>query len=154
VPGRDYQHHIELFANSIQFKQSFLHPTQPIEFRLYGLDSTGGAWAIDNFALIAGLVSVPTFDLPPKPQPQVFTTVEGNATGPFNLTTGAIDPNGDPMAISTVGISSGSGVLTRRPDKQYVFTPAAGVASAQLSFTIMDRWGLQTSSTVTVNVVA
>jgi hypothetical protein len=152
APGQDYQHHVERFASSVQFAQSFLHPTQPIEFRLYGLDAAGGSWAIDDFALIAGLVSPAKFDLPPKTQPQLVTTVSGNATLPFNPTAGATDPNGDPIAISAGPAATSAGVLTRNAAGQYLFTPEAGTTgNVPLSFTIMDRWGLTTTATVTVN---
>ena len=97
-------------------------PTQPIEFRLYGLDSDGGSWAIDNFALIAGLVSPATFDLPPTAPPQVITTI-GDATPPSIRRPAPADPDGDPLAISERRRSRGDGRHDAKADGQYVFLP-------------------------------
>ena len=46
-----------LFDKTLLIAKSLLHPNEHVEFRLYGLDSEGGSWSIDDFALIAGTSS-------------------------------------------------------------------------------------------------
>lgn len=149
-PGADYQHHRVIFDDSVRF--SFIHPTEGIEFRLYGLDATGnGSWRIDNFALIAGLVSPADFNAPPVLPPFSFAVDLGGAAvvDPIGRTT---DANGDPVDVVNVSAPAGAGTLVRSGNV-FVFTPAAGApATVPLTFTVADRWGATVTTVVTANV--
>ena len=149
-PSGDFQHHRVIFEDSIRF--SFIHPTEGIEFRLYGLDATGnGSWRIDNFALIAGVVQPGVFNLPPVLPPFSFAVDLGGsaAVDPIDRTT---DANGDPVDVVGVSVPAGAGSVVRSGNV-FVFTPAVGAAgSVPLTFTVADRWGATVTMVVTAQV--
>ena len=149
-PGADFKHHRVIFEDSVRF--SFIHPTEGIEFRLYGLDATGnGSWRIDNFALIAGLVSPAVFNAPPVLPPFLFDVDLGGSAvvDPIGRAT---DANGDPVDVVDFSAPTGLGSLVRSGNV-FVFTPAAGTgAEVPLTFTIADRWGATVTTVVTARV--
>ncbi|HSL32826.1 MAG TPA: Ig-like domain-containing protein, partial [Candidatus Limnocylindrales bacterium] len=145
APGEDYLHQRVIFEESL-FP---IHPGQNVEFRLYGLDAPGaGAWTVDNFALIAGVVPPILFDRGPIGEDFFFTTVPGSPSAPIDPTAGASDPDGDPVGVIDVVLPPGVGTLVQNVNGTFTFTRAIGVAGdIPLVFTLADHWGLTTEVT-------
>lgn len=118
-----------------------IHPSEEIEFRLYGLDASGsGQWRVDDFALIGSTPPATSFNhAPTLPLFQVDYRL-GDPSTTLNLSTHFSDPDGDAVNVTSATIPAGTGTLTRGGNSiRYSSTSAVSPTTVTLNF--IDRWG-------------
>jgi hypothetical protein len=150
-----WRHRRVLFDEGVGIRSTRLHPSEAIEFRLYGLDAEGdGAWAIDNFALIGGVAEASSFNLAPIAHDFTVIAVVGESSPAIDPVGNASDPDGDPVAVVGVPtVPAAIGTLIENIDGTFTFTPAPDqTVNPVLAFTLADRWGATATALVTIDV--
>lgn len=161
--GAEFNHQIVLFDSvslspAVRSVLSHIHPSQAVEFRLYGIGATGqqgstGSWAVENVGLVAGILDPIIFNhVPVAP---VLVTLPANAGLPVTIDprSGVSDSDSDPIETIDATAPTGSGTLIKNGNGTFSFTPVANFGSdPSLTFKLIDRWGAAVSRTMQVIV--